>query len=259
MALNRRGDLAAVTAGTSVTIYRVDTAQPAFPPIPNAVGGWFSDDGDTVALITSGNHVVFIDVATGEQIGPAIPSGAGEPRIDKGGSHFVVQRNTGGQLYDFSSRLPIGEAFPGDGYPVLRPDGRQLVTSRSNGLMFWDLDPDHWEQAACVLAGRNLTRDEWNTLAAARAHDRLHLGCRPRQHDNRRRLAEVRQRIALVRHQLRRLTQHGRVAADAAEFVDQTGVHRPQWYTPTPSGVSECRCGWITEPTGSRSRFPTNG
>ena len=26
----------------------------------------------------------------------------------------------------------------------------------------WDLDVHHWEQAACRIAGRNLTRAEWH-------------------------------------------------------------------------------------------------
>ena len=32
-----------------------------------------------------------------------------------------------------------------------------------NGYQIWDLDPDHWIEAACRLAGRNLTAEEWAT------------------------------------------------------------------------------------------------
>lgn len=28
--------------------------------------------------------------------------------------------------------------------------------------MRWDLEPDHWVEAGCRLAGRNLTRAEWD-------------------------------------------------------------------------------------------------
>jgi hypothetical protein len=36
------------------------------------------------------------------------------------------------------------------------PNGR-------TGITLWDLDPAHWADAACSLAGRNLTQDEWDT------------------------------------------------------------------------------------------------
>jgi hypothetical protein len=29
--------------------------------------------------------------------------------------------------------------------------------------VIWNLDPSHWAEAACDLAGRNLTEDEWQT------------------------------------------------------------------------------------------------
>ena len=29
-------------------------------------------------------------------------------------------------------------------------------------FQLWDLDPDQWVAAACRVAGRNLTPDEWN-------------------------------------------------------------------------------------------------
>jgi hypothetical protein len=29
------------------------------------------------------------------------------------------------------------------------------------GIQVWDLDPDHWAAAACRVAGRNLTEQEW--------------------------------------------------------------------------------------------------
>ncbi len=31
------------------------------------------------------------------------------------------------------------------------------------GIKVWDLDPERWMVAACQLAGRNLTREEWET------------------------------------------------------------------------------------------------
>ena len=32
-----------------------------------------------------------------------------------------------------------------------------------SGVGLWSLEPDHWVTAACAIAGRNLTTDEWST------------------------------------------------------------------------------------------------
>ena len=39
---------------------------------------------------------------------------------------------------------------------VVRVDPVEL-----HGAQIWDLDPSSWIRAACGIAGRNLTRDEW--------------------------------------------------------------------------------------------------
>ena len=31
------------------------------------------------------------------------------------------------------------------------------------GAQLWDLDPEHWVTAACRMAGRNLTEQEWDS------------------------------------------------------------------------------------------------
>ena len=49
----------------------------------------------------------------------------------------------------------------------------QLDPRRMERVQIWDLDPSRWETAACEVAGRNLTREEWEThigdLASYRA------------------------------------------------------------------------------------------
>ena len=52
-------------------------------------------------------------------------------------------------------KLPLYEGM------ILRPDGLALAIDTGRGVEFWDLDPQHWEDAACRLAGRNLTPAEW--------------------------------------------------------------------------------------------------
>ena len=73
------------------------------------------------------------------------------------------------QLIDVASGTPIGGqiSIPFDEWRgiALRPDGGEMAVGGggTDGIAIWDLDPDAWVAAACRLAGRNLTEDEWNT------------------------------------------------------------------------------------------------
>ena len=50
----------------------------------------------------------------------------------------------------------------------MRPDGKELaIPSGDLGIVLWDLDPQHWLDAACSLAGRNLTPEEWDQYLGA--------------------------------------------------------------------------------------------
>ena len=53
--------------------------------------------------------------------------------------------------------IPIGPAFGG----ALRPDGLKAAVGTQHGIAVWDLDPTHWIDGSCAIAGRNLTRAEW--------------------------------------------------------------------------------------------------
>ena len=57
--------------------------------------------------------------------------------------------------------------------PALRGDGLQAAADTPTGLLIWDLDPEHWADAACRLAGRNLTNAEWEQYIGDLAPYRL--------------------------------------------------------------------------------------
>jgi DNA-binding SARP family transcriptional activator/WD40 repeat protein len=46
--------------------------------------------------------------------------------------------------------------------PALNADGTQLAIGTGRGIIVYDFDPAHVAAAACRIAGRNLTRAEWN-------------------------------------------------------------------------------------------------
>jgi hypothetical protein len=56
---------------------------------------------------------------------------------------------------------PVGPAFSGVYSGVLRADGAELAVNVPAGIAVWDLRPSSHADAACRMAGRDLTRDEW--------------------------------------------------------------------------------------------------
>ena len=83
------------------------------------------------------------------------------------------------RLYDLGARMQLGVGLPfSASVPTqsrnqrglaLRPDGRQAAFAVPGGIAIWDLDPDSWVAAACELASRNLTREEWKTYVGTPA------------------------------------------------------------------------------------------
>ena len=72
-------------------------------------------------------------------------------------------------LYDVATRQRIGDPIPvGEADAHLRPDGLEIAVAHhdASGITLWSLDPLTWTRAACAVAGRNLTRAEWETYIA---------------------------------------------------------------------------------------------
>ncbi len=78
-------------------------------------------------------------------------------------------------LYDIESRRALGDSISADYSPdpvlvryvtVDLSDNATVAAMSGVGgpnTSLWDLDPSRWVDAACALAGRNLTREEWAT------------------------------------------------------------------------------------------------
>ena len=78
----------------------------------------------------------------------------------KGGDRSVT-------LFDVASGVRLGTpiTIPDDAWNAIALDsqGSRLAVNGADGVQIWDLDPDRWVEAACEIAGRNLTREEWAT------------------------------------------------------------------------------------------------
>ena len=70
---------------------------------------------------------------------------------------------------------PLGAPLPGlPNRPVallFSPDGAYLFAITDAGRAYrWDVRPSAWARHACAVAGRALTRDEWNDVLPDREY-----------------------------------------------------------------------------------------
>jgi WD40 repeat protein len=100
-----------------------------------------SEDGRRLAVLGTDQLLRFYDVASRTQLGDPIPVGVGLGQVASSRSRGVKQPAAG---------------------VALREDGMEAAIDTDQGIVIWDLNPDHWADTACQIAGRNLTRAEWD-------------------------------------------------------------------------------------------------
>ena len=99
-----------------------------------------------------------------------LPGAGGEVNTlqfsDDGEVLLATSNDQTASLYDVDEGIRLGDPITTDAplsYPAyLRPDGRELAVTGSQGVEIWNLDPKTLQRAACRLAGRNLTDAEWS-------------------------------------------------------------------------------------------------
>ena len=90
--------------------------------------------------------------------------------LDDDASRVIVvngERSWSMRIYDVATRRLLGDPVELDSDPesswvMPRLDGMDTAIDTVDGILVWDLDPAHWVEAACQLAGRNLTHEEWD-------------------------------------------------------------------------------------------------
>ncbi|MCY7363825.1 MAG: hypothetical protein LH469_00640 [Frankiaceae bacterium] len=125
---------------------------------------------DGVLVGASGGTLTRYDLMTGEVVAE-LPGARGEINTlqfsDDGRLLLATSNDQTASLYDVATGTRLGDPIPSDApllYPAyLRQDGLSLAVTDASGVQVWDLDPAHLREAACRLAGRNLTPTEWQT------------------------------------------------------------------------------------------------
>jgi DNA-binding SARP family transcriptional activator/class 3 adenylate cyclase/WD40 repeat protein/energy-coupling factor transporter ATP-binding protein EcfA2 len=189
------GTVLAVARGEKVEFFDADVGGTVLDPIKaNRVE--VSPDGSVLVTASAEGDLTLRDPATGRPTAPEITGPSGRPNnivLSEDNTRMLVatrndaawwQRDftadaeyapeairlpTDVHLYDVDSARQIGRtlrlALPENApylAATLRPDGGQLAVATEHGVQLWDLDPGAWRDAACRLAGRNLSRDEWD-------------------------------------------------------------------------------------------------
>jgi WD40 repeat protein/class 3 adenylate cyclase/energy-coupling factor transporter ATP-binding protein EcfA2 len=163
--------------------------------LPNVWEAAFSPDDKVLAVESSpstlGNFAVtLLDVADGRRQRPVLPygKGLGLAFLDSGRVLLTTSGSRGSQvaqLWDMATLQPIGEPLPAGAlggtwatqgwgaFVDASPDGKRFVTwgaGPTQGPVLWDADPADWAATACRIAGRNLTRAEWDQYFQGRPY-----------------------------------------------------------------------------------------
>lgn len=134
-ALTARDEVATIYRLLSLARYDADTFE-RIGALPGAPGGLdtlnVSGDGRTLSTYSLDNRVTLYDLVGGLQLGDPIPV-------------WGEWNYQGGGVYS----------------GVIRADGEEFAVNVPAGIAVWDLRPSSHAEAACRMAGRDLTRDEW--------------------------------------------------------------------------------------------------
>jgi WD40 repeat protein len=140
----------------------------------------FSPDGTMLATGSRAGIVQLWSPATGAQIGhPTLVAAAPVASIafDPTGETFATAGGSDGlaKLWTTRTQQQFGATFPGDpghwGNARYTPDGSKLIVVYDDGKGFvWPVSLRAWEDHACAVAGRNLTREEWSRFVGGRRY-----------------------------------------------------------------------------------------
>jgi WD40 repeat protein len=142
----------------------------------------FSPDGSLLATGGGTGEVRFWDADSGARNGRALTANAGwveNVAFDPSGRILVTSGSDGTtRLIDVAGRVILGASLPGiDNVhedAAFTPDGKRVIVMSDHGDGFaWEVTLGRWEQQACAVAGRDLSRDEWAEFLPERPYQRI--------------------------------------------------------------------------------------
>jgi WD40 repeat protein/class 3 adenylate cyclase len=145
-----------------------------------AAAALFSPDGAMLATGGGDGLVKIFDAASGDRMGQPILASAGfvlSLDFDPSGRTLVSGGTDGTiRLLDPVTTRQLGAAFPTRAQrwvgAVVTPDGNHVLAVLQTGEgVRWSIDPRDWNRHACAVAGRTLTRLEWDRFLPDRPYE----------------------------------------------------------------------------------------
>ena len=133
----------------------------------------FSDDGELLVAGSGDGRLRLFSTADWRPQGAAFQAHAGYVStvdVAPDGRRFVTAATDGQvRLWDLQSVRPIGAPLPGPrnvtAVAYFSPQGAHVYAVFANGRGYrWDVRPEAWARHACAVAGRQLTRTEWQAV-----------------------------------------------------------------------------------------------
>jgi WD40 repeat protein len=171
VAYGRDGSILAVAHDEVVELFDSDTGADAGGPLDGHTVA-ATPDGRVMVTSTVAGDVTIHDPETFERRGDRIIGPSADVNnivvTDDGATLLVASWDLTVRVIDVASRQTLGDPMAmtvalGSLHlgATLAPDGRALAVAGPAGVRLWDLDPARWQAVACLLAGRNLTVEEW--------------------------------------------------------------------------------------------------
>jgi WD40 repeat protein len=184
--LSPDGKRLAVTTGAergqgSVEIYSVPRLH-RITALPAPWGRWgrFSPDGRTLVIADHEGQVRFFDTETWKPRARPLIAHRAEiisANVSPDGRTLATTSLDGTtRLWELPSGHPIGQELPGPAQrrsaAIFVRGGTHLATVSDSGQGYsWDLRPSSWARHSCAVAGRTLTREEWNQALPGRNYE----------------------------------------------------------------------------------------
>ena len=152
---------------------RIKTLRPA----GGAGFGRFSPDGRFLAVGDLAGRVQVYATATWKPVTPSFAGGRAAWAAFTRDGRTLATGNTDGtvRLWDVASGQALGAPLPGipnvQVVPIFTPDDTHLIAAYQNGRAYrWDIRPASLVRQACKVAGRRLTREEWDEFLPGREY-----------------------------------------------------------------------------------------
>jgi WD40 repeat protein len=176
-ALSPDGRTLAVASGLGAEILDVATRRLRVTLEAQALSVRFTPDGRVLAVGHSEGRTQLVSTETWRPVARPLAGHTAEVlalATSPDGSMLATGSSDGTiRLFDIATGLPVGaplRAVPNRVVePMFTPDGAFLFGTTGNGRAYrWDVRPSSWARHACAVAGRTLTRTEWNDVLPGR-------------------------------------------------------------------------------------------